>query len=72
MTNGQVKSLGLRSVHYDAEKKILEVTLHVGDVYQYYDVPAIVYEELTLAELPEQYFDRYIRLRYRHRRMIQI
>jgi len=72
MTSGQLKSLGLGSVHYDAEREILEVVLHEGDVYQYYDVPAIVYGELMLAESSRTYFDRNIRLRYRHRRMLQI
>lgn len=72
MSGVQVRSTSLRSVRYDAEKKLLEVELHTKDRYQFFEVPAAVYEELMKAESREHFFDRNIRLKYRHRRIFQI
>ncbi|MDR3589319.1 MAG: KTSC domain-containing protein [Negativicutes bacterium] len=72
MSGVQVRSPNLRSVRYDADKKLLEVELHTRDRYQFFDVPAAVYEQLQSADSREQFFDRNIRLKYRHRRIFQI
>jgi hypothetical protein len=72
MSGVQVRSMKLRSVCYDAVKKLLEVELNGSDRYQFFDVPAVVYEELMTADSREQFFDRYIRLKYRHRRFFSI
>lgn len=72
MSGANVKSTSLQSVRYDAEKRILQVQLHAGDFYQYYDVPVTIYEGLIASEYPEQYFDWHIRLKFRHRRVLQI
>jgi hypothetical protein len=72
MSGVQVRSTNLRSVRYDPDKKLLEVELYANDRYQFFDVPATVYEELLKAESREQFFDRNIRLKYRHRRIFQI
>lgn len=72
MSGVQVRSTSLRIVRYDADKKLLEVELYTNDRYQFFDVPAAVYRELMAAEAREQFFDRNIRLKYRHRRIFQI
>jgi hypothetical protein len=72
MSGVNVKSTSLRSVQYDTEKRVLQVELHAGELFQYFDVPAKIYEELLAAESQEQYFDWRIRLKFRHRRVLQI
>ena len=72
MSGGQIRSTSLRIVRYDADKKLLEVELYTNDRYQFFDVPAEVYEQLMKADSREQFFDRNIRLKYRHRRIFQI
>ncbi|MDR3562863.1 MAG: KTSC domain-containing protein [Negativicutes bacterium] len=72
MSGVHVKATSLRSVQYDAGRKLLEVELSAGDRYQFFDVPATVYEELMQVGSRDQFFDRNIRLKYRHRRILQI
>jgi hypothetical protein len=72
MSGVHVKSTNLRSVHYDADKKMLEVELYPGQRYQYLDVPNQLYDELLQAESALHFFDQHIRLCFRHRRVIQI
>ena len=72
MTGIHSKPTVLHAVNYDGDKRLLNVELHPGEVYQYFDVPPDVYQQLILSEAREQYFDRQIRLKYRHRRLLQI
>jgi ATP-dependent DNA helicase RecG len=51
-----VASSNVASVGYDAEKKILEIEFHHGAVYQYFDVPEKVYEELMIAPAMGSFF----------------
>ena len=72
MTGRHVNPTVLHSIRYKAEEKLLEVELHAGEALQYYGVPAEVYEGLMSAESRAQYFDRRIRLCYRHKKIIKI
>jgi lysyl-tRNA synthetase class 2 len=54
----------LASAGYDAERRILELEFTSGDVYQYWIVPARVWEELLDAESAGNYFSSHIRDRY--------
>lgn len=72
MSGVHVKATNLRTVHYDPEKKMLEVEFHSGGSCQFYGVPESVYQELLAAESREHYFDRYIRLKYSHRHFLKI
>lgn len=56
MKRQAVESSNLASVGYDAENKILEVEFKHGGVYQYFDVPESVYEELMNADSHGKYF----------------
>ena len=61
MKRQSVESSNLASVGNDAENQILEVQFKHGGVYQYFDVPENVYEELMNADSHGQYFDRNIK-----------
>ncbi|RPI16911.1 MAG: KTSC domain-containing protein [Ignavibacteriae bacterium] len=61
----KVISSFIDSVGYSEEKKILEIKIKKGKIYQYYSVPIERYIGLLNASSKGRYFDRYIRDRYR-------
>lgn len=52
-----VSSASIASVGYDPEKQILEIEFLHGAIYQYFDVPKEVYEELMNAGSHSSYFN---------------
>ncbi|HEU4507764.1 MAG TPA: KTSC domain-containing protein [Pyrinomonadaceae bacterium] len=64
-----VDSEMLQYVGYDAKQKILEVVFNSGERYQYFDVPASVYEELMSADSIGQYMHRHIIGHYDYERV---
>lgn len=65
-----VKSSDLVSVGYDAKTQTLEVEFKSGTVYQYYGVPAEVYEGLMRSTSHGHYLYQYVKKAgYRYREM---
>ena len=64
-----VDSEMLEYVGYDAKQKILEVVFNSGERYQYFDVPASVYDELMSAQSIGQYMHRHIIGHYDYQRI---
>jgi KTSC domain len=70
MERAEVKSSLLRSIAYDAEKKIVEVEFHPrkpgqpGKVYQYADVPLEAWKEWGGAKSLGGHFLKYIKPNY--------
>lgn len=50
----------ITSVAYDAKKEILEVKFKQGQVYQYFEVPSKVFEELLEAESKGRYMRSHV------------
>ena len=69
MIRERVQSTNLKSIGYDADSKTLEVELHDGDVYQYFNVPAVVHRDLLHASSIGQYFSFFIKTTYRCRKV---
>ena len=61
MQRQSVSSSNLRSVGYDAASETLEIEFHSGGVYQYFNVPSRVYEELIKADSLGGHFNAHIR-----------
>ena len=59
-----VDSTTLRAVGYDAERQLLQIEFHNRSIYQYFEVPGNVYEELMQAPSKGAYFNRSIRPRF--------
>jgi lysyl-tRNA synthetase class 2 len=55
-----VDSITLRAVGYDAERRLLQIQFHNRSTYQYFEVPATVFEELIKAPSKGAYFNRSI------------
>jgi len=61
MKRQQVESSNLASIGYDAKNEILEVEFKHGGVYQYFDVPESIYDDLMNASSHGQFFDKNIK-----------
>ncbi|RTZ01967.1 KTSC domain-containing protein [Flavobacterium sp. GSP6] len=64
-----VASSNIASVGYDVENKILEIEFHHGAVYQYFDVPEKVYEELINSSSYGAYFTHEIKEKYSYNKI---
>lgn len=69
MERQKVESSNLASVGFDAKNEILEVEFKHGGVYQYFDVPENVFEELMNADSHGKYFSANIRNDYEYQKM---
>lgn len=69
MQRQSVQSSDLRSVGYDAATQTLEIEFNSGGVYQYYGVPAAIYQGLMGAASHGQYFHAHIKNSYRYSRV---
>ena len=69
MKRQSVDSSNLASIGYDAENEILEIGFNHGGIYQYFDVPENVYDELMNASSHGVYFSANIRNDYEYEKM---
>ena len=70
MNSHPVDSSSLASVAYDGEQKILQIEFRDRSVYQYSRVPGAIYEERWQAESKGAYYNRQIRTRFAHVRVL--
>jgi hypothetical protein len=66
MNRQPVSSSNIASIGYDLESQTLEIEFLNGGVYQYFDVPQHVYEELMSASSHGQYLASNIKGAYRY------
>ena len=64
-----VASSAIESVGYDAEENVLEIEFRHGGVYEYFDVPEDVYQDLLTAGSRGRYFHENVRGNYEYRRL---
>jgi len=55
-----VQSVSIRSIGYNARRRILEVEFRSGDYYRYSDVPASVHHALMASGSKDGYLQRYV------------
>jgi len=67
MPRKPVRSSNIASIGYDEASYTLEVEFRTGSVYQYYNVPKVVYEGLMNAPSHGTYLARYVKDVYRYR-----
>ena len=66
MNRTPVSSSNVLSVGYDAKTMKLEVEFKDGAVYQYFDVPAAVYQGLMRADSKGAFMHANVSYSYRH------
>ena len=64
-----VESSSLAALGYDDLRSILQVQFVDGSIYEYTDVPGLVYHNFRRSDSKGAYFNRHIRRQYRHRRL---
>ena len=62
----RVKSSNIHSIGYDSEFQILQIEFLNGSIYQYYDVPKYVYNELMQATSKGKYLNSKVFLAYKY------
>lgn len=62
-------SSNIASVGYDQATQTMEVEFTNGNIYQYFDVPEIVYQELMRAESAGKFLNAQIKGVYRFARL---
>lgn len=70
MEKTRVDSSNLYAIGYDEEIKVLEVEFNSGQVYEYYNVPKVIYSALMSAASHGQYFSQNIRTSYKYKRIV--
>ncbi|OJV34326.1 MAG: KTSC domain-containing protein [Bacteroidales bacterium 36-12] len=63
-----VVSSNIASVGYDENEHILEIEFHHRAVYQYFDVPEKIYEELMSSPSLGAYFMNEVKNKFKHKR----
>ena len=56
-----IKSSVIKSFGYDEAEKILEVQIITGELYQYYNIPLQIYEEIKAAPSLGKYYNEVIK-----------
>lgn len=64
MDRTSVSSSNLAAIGYDENTEILEVEFLNGSVYEYRNVPLVIYQELMAAPSHGSFFNREIRLSF--------
>ncbi|MEW8533913.1 MAG: KTSC domain-containing protein [Candidatus Thiodiazotropha sp.] len=66
MERVQVESSNIASIGYDGNTSTLEIEFLNGSVYQYYDIPEYVYDELMSADSHGSYLASNIKGTYNY------
>jgi hypothetical protein len=64
MQRQSVESTVIDAVGYS---RVLEIRFESGRIYQYYDVPQEIFDEMVAAQSKGKYFNSHIRGRYPYR-----
>jgi uncharacterized protein len=56
-----VSSSNISSIGYDSNTQTLEIEFTNGNIYQYFDVPSAIYEELMQAESKGRFLNAQIK-----------
>ena len=66
MNRDHVESSNIKSIGYDSKSQTLEIEFLNGSVYQYFDVPEHIFEELMGADSQGKYLASNIKGYYRY------
>ena len=70
MEKTRVKSNTIRTVGYDEPTQILEIDFQQGGTYRYFGVSKKIYDSMIKpSTTPDEYYERFIKNRYRHEKI---
>jgi hypothetical protein len=65
MRRNHVESSNIESIGYDSKSSTLEIEFSSGSIYQYFDVPQRIYDEIISADSHGKYLNSNIKGHYR-------
>jgi len=66
MNRNHVESSNIESIGYDSMSQTLEIEFLNGSIYQYFDIPQHIYQELIDADSHGKYLATNIKGHYRY------
>jgi len=66
MEREHVESSNIESIGYDSDSQTLEIAFLNGSIYQYFDVPLQIFEDMMSAESQGKYLAHQIKGHYRY------
>ncbi len=69
MDRQDVTSTNIRSIGYDNDSGMLEVEFHNGGIYQYLNVPELVYAAMMSASSKGSYLNSQIKKQYEYKKI---
>jgi len=66
MNRQHVESSNIESIGYDSTSETLEIEFLNGSIYQYFDVPERIYEEIMNSDSHGKYLAYHIKGKYRY------
>jgi hypothetical protein len=69
MERSALDSSTIHAVGYDPDAQILEVEFKTGEIYEYYEVPLEIHQDLLAASSHGQFFNAFIKNIYDYRKM---
>jgi hypothetical protein len=63
-----LKSSRIRSVNYSKSTETLIIDFIKGGVYKYFSVPETVYNGILKSSSPGNYFDTFIKTKYKYKK----
>lgn len=69
MTRLSVKSSNIKAVGYDPKSKTLEVEFNSGSTYQYFEVPASIYNDFMDASSLGSFFAESIKNKFNYEKV---
>jgi hypothetical protein len=71
MTRQQVESGLIKSLEYDAERRVLTVEFNRGGVYEYEDFPPTEWANFDKADSKGKFFHAYVKGQYQYRKQAE-
>lgn len=66
MNRQHVESSNIESIGYDSNSQTLEIEFLNGSIYQYFDVPQHIFDELMSADSHGKYLEANIKGHYKY------
>jgi hypothetical protein len=67
--NVEIKSSNLKSASYNTSTKVLTTTFNNGSIYEYYDVPWVLFTKFRTAESQGKHFNVNISRNYKYKKL---
>jgi len=64
-----IKSTNLKSAIYETGTKVLTVTFNNGSIYEYYEVPWVIFTKFRMSESQGKYFNTNISKTYKYKKI---